>query len=85
MRTNFKPKVFQDKKKKLTLFQGMCKGCGLCIEKCPAKAISFSKSELGYLSTPTVVINIRKCISCGLCEIVCPDCALRLDKTNSAA
>ena len=33
--------------KKVIVFHGLCKGCGLCIEKCPFKAIKFSQKDLG--------------------------------------
>lgn len=79
---DFIPKVYKNQKKQLTVFCGLCKGCGMCVEKCPVKAVAFSKTDLGYYSTPTVEINIEKCIACGICELVCPDSALRLDKTK---
>jgi len=75
-----RPKINKNKKKQVVVFEGLCKGCGLCIQRCPVKAISFSKTNLGYLSTPTVVINIKKCIACGICELNCPDFALKVDK-----
>jgi len=77
---NFKPRTFKKKKKAVTVFHGLCKGCGLCIEKCPFKAISFSKTDLGVYSTPSVEIKMSKCTACGICETVCPDCALKVDK-----
>ncbi len=76
---NFKPKTFKSEKGKITVFHGLCKGCGLCVEKCPVKAISFSKTELGVYSTPSVEIDLEKCIFCGLCETTCPDCALKVE------
>ena len=63
-------------KQKITIFSHLCKGCGLCILKCPVKAIKFSKTKLGYYGTPTVEANESICISCGICETICPDCAL---------
>lgn len=77
---NFKPKIFKDNQKTVVVFHGLCKGCGLCIEKCPQQAISFSKTELGIYSTPTVEIDLKKCNMCGICEIICPDCALKVDR-----
>lgn len=77
---NFQPKDYKDKKKKVTVFHGLCKGCGLCIEKCPFKAIKFSKKDLGVYSTPSVEVDISKCTSCGICETTCPDCALKVEK-----
>lgn len=77
---SFKPKVFQDKKKKVIVFHGLCKGCGLCLVKCPQKAIKFSSQDLGVYSTPTIEIDMEKCKQCGLCEVTCPDSAIRVDK-----
>lgn len=82
---SFQPKVFQKKGKKLVVFAGLCKGCGLCIEKCPQKAISFSPQELGVYSMPTVVIDLEKCNLCGICEITCPDSALKVNRKGSNA
>ena len=57
------------------VFPGLCKGCGLCIEKCPVKCITWSE-DLGVYGTPRVQADSDKCIACGLCQLVCPDCAL---------
>jgi 2-oxoglutarate ferredoxin oxidoreductase subunit delta len=77
---DFKPKLFKDKQKAVVVFHGLCKGCGLCIEKCPFKAIKFSEKDLGVYSTPTVEIDIDKCTACGICEVTCPDSALKVEK-----
>ena len=57
----------------------LCKGCGICIEKCPVKAISFSDT-LGVYGTPTPIIDIEKCIACGNCFRFCPDSAIKVEK-----
>ena len=75
---DFKPKESTDQKKKVVVFHGLCKGCGLCVEKCPFKAIRFSQKDLGVYSTPSVEIDIEKCTACGICETVCPDSALKV-------
>lgn len=77
---NFKAKTIEDEEKKLVVFLGLCKGCGMCIEKCPQKAISFSPKDLGYYSTPSVDIDLKKCNKCGICELVCPDSAIRIKR-----
>jgi len=77
---DFKPKIFQNKNKKVLVFHGLCKGCGLCLVKCPVGAISFSAKDLGVYSTPTVEIDLEKCTECGLCELTCPDSALKIEK-----
>jgi 2-oxoglutarate ferredoxin oxidoreductase subunit gamma len=56
-----------------------CKGCGICIEKCPVKALSFGKT-LGVYGTPTPEIDIEKCIACGNCFRFCPDSAIKVEK-----
>lgn len=56
-----------------------CKGCGICIEKCPVKAMSFSKT-LGVFATPVPDIDLEKCIACGNCSRFCPDAAVKIEK-----
>jgi len=77
---DFKAKTVKGKGKKVIVFHGLCKGCGLCLVKCPFGAISFSKKDLGVYSIPTIEIDLEKCTACGICEIVCPDSALRIEK-----
>ena len=57
---------------KLTLRVSRCKGCYLCMEVCPKKAISVSEevSKKGY----TVIrVDQDLCIQCGACYKMCPD------------
>lgn len=66
------------------LYTTMCKGCGLCITKCPVnnkgeKCLQWSK-EVGVYSTPAVEPNPDLCIACGMCETICPDRAIRIEK-----
>lgn len=63
-----------------TVFPELCKGCGLCIEKCPVKVILWSE-QLGFMGTPTVKVRMDGCIVCGMCETVCPDTAIRVERT----
>lgn len=62
-----------------TVFTALCKGCGLCKEKCPVQCISWSEM-LGVYGTPAVVADMEKCIVCGICQNVCPDCAIVVEK-----
>lgn len=56
-----------------------CKGCGICVDKCPVKAIGWSET-LGVFATPAPEIDMEKCIGCGTCTRVCPDAAIRVVK-----
>lgn len=56
-----------------------CKGCGICILKCPVKALSFGKT-LGVYGTPVPDIDIETCITCGNCFKFCPDSAIKVEK-----
>lgn len=74
-----KIEIHEGQKGQWAVFPGLCKGCGLCIEKCPVSCISWSKT-LGVYGTPAVVADMEKCILCGICQTVCPDCALSVEK-----
>ena len=53
-----------------------CKGCGVCIERCPVQALVYSKemNRKGYF--PPEMVPDNKCNNCRLCELICPDFAL---------
>ncbi|RJO62064.1 4Fe-4S dicluster domain-containing protein [candidate division WS5 bacterium] len=77
---DYKGKTYSDSKKEWTNFSELCKGCGLCIEKCPQECLSADNSRTNHYGTSTVKCDIGKCIACGICEIHCPDMAIRVDK-----
>lgn len=74
-----RPLVDQDKKKIFTRFPHLCKGCGLCIEKCPQKALAWSE-DLNFLQRPMPKVDLEKCRACRICEQICPDSAMRIIK-----
>ena len=61
------------------MFTDLCKGCGLCIVKCPKKCLNWSK-EVGLYQTPCVEPNPDDCIACGMCAMTCPDSAIKVVK-----
>ncbi|MGE5372841.1 MAG: ferredoxin family protein [Solirubrobacterales bacterium] len=62
------------------LFPELCKGCGLCKEKCPKDVLVWS-DQLGVFGTPAVAPkDTISCIACGICEITCPDAAILIEK-----
>ncbi len=74
---------FIGKKGYFNIFPQLCKGCGLCKEKCPYDALDWS-DELGIYGTPIVEPYMDKCTACGLCEKSCPDCAIFIEKKKKA-
>ncbi|WP_092481569.1 4Fe-4S dicluster domain-containing protein [Desulfoscipio geothermicus] len=66
------------------IFPGLCKGCGLCIEKCPVNNLGWSQ-VLGVYGTPSVEPGHgeKECTACTICEIVCPDCAIYVEKLKN--
>ena len=51
-----------------------CKGCGMCVEKCPIEA--------NFLIEEKSNINTEKCIGCGVCVHLCPERARSLKRTE---
>lgn len=72
-------KTFSKEGVSWTRFPEYCKGCGLCIAKCPFGAIKFS-DEAGFLGNPLPIVDIEKCQGCGLCQKICPDAAIKVEK-----
>lgn len=69
----------EDEKKAWERFPEYCKGCGLCIVRCPVKALTFS-NDLNFLGTQMPQVDIGKCTACGLCQLTCPDGAIKVSK-----
>ena len=51
--------------------QEKCKRCGLCAQRCPVEAITYTKKEVP-------VVNAARCIGCGVCRPTCPTEAAQL-------
>ena len=66
---------------KLTIFEDICKGCGLCASVCPKKILEINTGRLnakGY--HPSGIIDMEKCIACLACARICPDVAIEIEK-----
>jgi 2-oxoglutarate ferredoxin oxidoreductase subunit delta len=55
---------------RVTVFPNWCKGCGLCVEFCPADVL-----EQGPDGRVTVA-HPEMCTACRWCELHCPDFAI---------
>lgn len=66
---------------KATIFDDVCKGCGLCVQACPVKIIELDKHHInnkGY--NPARVMDMEKCTGCASCARFCPDCAIEVER-----
>ncbi len=59
-----------------------CKGCGYCVDACPAKALAISSrfNAIGYF--PAMVSHRDRCTGCGVCATVCPDIAITVYRSR---
>lgn len=57
-------------KNTVTVYPDWCKGCGICVEFCPAKVLEISDEG------KCTVVREDDCIRCGFCELHCPDFAI---------
>lgn len=66
-------KTYQNDSVKISVREGWCKSCGICIEFCPKDVL-----VPDHRGKP-VPKNIDACIKCGLCEFRCPDFAITVE------
>jgi 2-oxoglutarate ferredoxin oxidoreductase subunit delta len=57
-----------------------CKGCGLCIEICPKKILTFANhlNSSGYNTVSSK--DQAQCIGCAMCARTCPDVVIEVYK-----
>jgi len=55
--------------------EDMCSGCELCVDRCPADAISMREDGIAQ-------VTHEKCLGCGVCEVVCGQGAMSLQKRD---
>ena len=77
----FKSLLTETGKAKFYVFTELCKGCGLCIEKCPKNDIGWSDC-VGIYGAPIVEAGKSEegCIASKNCQTICPECAIRIEK-----
>jgi ferredoxin len=61
------------------MHEGLCRGCGLCIDRCPFRAIIRDRA------TGAVRVNDSSCYGCGVCRHVCVTGALFLVPRDTVA
>lgn len=68
--------------KKAIIIPDRCKSCGVCIAKCPAKALKFGQ-KLGIYGTPIPDIDLEKCTGCETCSRFCPEGGIKIQNNNN--
>jgi 2-oxoglutarate ferredoxin oxidoreductase subunit delta len=63
-------------KGRVTIVVERCKGCGFCVEFCPAKVLALSPAYNSKGYHPPELVNAEKCSGCDLCGMYCPDFAI---------
>jgi len=53
-----------------------CKGCNICIERCPVDALEESDTLNRRGVRPPKLKDENECNCCRLCELICPDLAI---------
>jgi len=69
---------------KLVINSKYCKGCGLCINKCPTGVLLFRNSPTNRWGVEVVVDSPEHCTGCQLCEMLCPDFAIFAYKNDES-
>ncbi len=59
----------------VSIDKNICRGCGVCIESCPAGAIKMER---------TIVVDPEKCTECSRCMNACPFGAITLQNNSPA-
>lgn len=53
-----------------------CKGCNICIDRCPVNALEESDKLNRRGVRPPKLKEENECNYCRLCELICPDLAI---------
>ncbi|HNX90860.1 MAG TPA: 4Fe-4S binding protein [Candidatus Omnitrophota bacterium] len=69
-------------KKTVRIISDKCKGCMLCAEFCPNKAIVLSQAINPKGNRYVILEFPDKCTGCGMCAVMCPDCAIEIVSGN---
>jgi ferredoxin len=57
---------------RITIVEQDCKGCRICVKRCPKGCISMS-SNLNKAGYPYAEFKSEECTACGICYYVCPE------------
>ena len=64
----------------IVIDEEICKGCGLCVDICPRKAMGLADHINSRGFHPAVLRNPENCTGCTQCALMCPDACMRILK-----
>ncbi|MDA8079704.1 MAG: ferredoxin family protein [Nitrospiraceae bacterium] len=72
-------------KGKIRIDKVLCKGCGYCVDTCPAGVIVIRRhfNSQGYF--PAAAGHPEKCTGCAMCARVCPEIAITVYRENGTS
>jgi 2-oxoglutarate ferredoxin oxidoreductase subunit delta len=65
-----RPAARKGRRGRVVIFGTWCKGCGLCVEFCPADVLALNRDGHPFVAAPD------KCTACHWCDTHCPDLAI---------
>jgi 2-oxoglutarate ferredoxin oxidoreductase subunit delta len=68
--------TFSEEKYMIVVNEDWCKGCNICIERCPVNALEESDKLNRRGVRPPQLKKENECNNCRLCELICPDLAI---------
>jgi len=66
---------------KVTIDEGFCKGCGLCVNFCPKNILELNMDYItvkGYHVAHCIDMDV--CNGCATCAMMCPDVAITVER-----
>ncbi|MEM0134730.1 MAG: ferredoxin family protein [Thermoplasmatales archaeon] len=58
----------------------LCKGCEICVDKCPFGVFELSNTIGGYGVPIPEATRVDKCTGCNVCVIFCPDMSITVKR-----
>ena len=66
---------------KLTFETDLCKGCGLCVDACPAQILKIDREQINRKGhSQENKKEETKSTSCASCAMMCPDCVITVER-----
>ena len=67
----------------IDIIKDWCKGCEMCIKKCPVQTLEVSDELNKKGINPPRLKEDNECTCCRLCELICPDFAISVTEDEN--